>query len=182
MPDIAGLKLIIPTSVSGTGVSVSSTGKVTFTNASILSVNGAFSNIYDNYLIVFRGKANVGYSNQFFRFRSNGVDNSSATCQRQYMEVNGSGTSSLRQSVGASWGNALYASFTPEYSGTHLYIYGPFLTQPTAGRCIHMSADAGAYILDSAYTDNSSTAYDGFTINTSNDTITGMLTIYGFSK
>ena len=55
MAEIAGLTLITPSSVAGSGVSVSASGKVTFTAATSVSVNGVFSATHDNYLVVVRG-------------------------------------------------------------------------------------------------------------------------------
>ena len=48
MAEIAGLKLITPSSVDGSGVSESASGKVKFTAATEISVNGVFGSTYDN--------------------------------------------------------------------------------------------------------------------------------------
>ena len=54
MAEIAGLTLITPSSVAGSGVSLTG-AKVVFTAATSVSVNGVFSATHDNYLVVVRG-------------------------------------------------------------------------------------------------------------------------------
>ncbi len=90
MPDIAGLKLIVPTSVAATGAgssaSVSATGKVTFTSAATISVNGVFSATYDNYLAVCRATLTTGTSVlQAVRLRASGTDDTGNNITRQYL-------------------------------------------------------------------------------------------------
>jgi len=75
----AGSRLIVPTSVavgSGSG-SVGTSGAVTFSGASSISLNGCFSSAYDNYKILLEL---TGSTNNVatMRMRVGGVDNSSA--------------------------------------------------------------------------------------------------------
>lgn len=173
MADIAGLKLIVPTSV--TGGTVSATGKVSFTNATTISVNGCFNATYDNYQIVFRWKpaSNEGFN---VRLRASGADNQTASSYvSQRVDASG-GTVGGNRLVNSYWFNTYSEASLP--AGNTLYVYGPALTQPTAIRGVSVATVSGASIEDYAGTHNQSIAYDGITLY-SNAALTGALTIYG---
>ena len=178
MTEIAGLKLIVPSSVAGSGVSLSG-AKVTFTAATSVSVNGCFSSTYDNYLIVIRnvGTADTGIR---YRMRLSGTDASGTDYAMQFLTassttVSGSRTTSQAQGFVAETSNG-------NYNGHHAYFYGPALAQPTALRSVSVVGLSGATIGDRAGTHSLSTAYDGFTLSVSSGNITGALTIYGLSQ
>lgn len=178
MAEIAGLKLIVPSSVAGSGVSVSASGKVTFTAATTININGVFSSTYDNYLMVARftmGTSDFGR----IRYRASGTDASASNYTTQHMNVNGSSVTG---------GRATESSFVFNYlssggpNGSHVYLYGPALAQPTAGRAVNVDGDSAARIYENANTHSLSTAYDGLTVYTSTYGMTGSLTIYGLSQ
>ena len=180
MAEIAGLKLIVPSSVTGSGVSVSASGKVSFTAATSVSVNGCFSSTYDNYLVVVRFK--VADDNYWLinRLRASGTNATGANYVNQRLYATGG-------SVGG--GRSTDTAFnsgrggTANMSGTHIYLYGPYLAQPTAHRCVMVSGDSGAYIDEFAGTHSLSNQYDGFSIAPElTSTLTGALTIYGLSQ
>lgn len=184
MPDIAGLKLIVPTSVAATGAgssaTMSATGKVTFTSAATLSINGCFAADFDNYLVVMRHVASVTATGIKLRFRASGTDNSTASSYvSQSLDVDGTGV------VGGRFTNNrtsdITASSTTQRDGTHFYFYGPYLSQPTAFRTVTALGKSGGYMSDSAGTHNQSVAYDGFTLII-DTAITGALTIYGLAN
>ena len=182
MAEIAGLKLIVPSSVAGSGVSVSASGKVTFTAATSVSVNGVFDSTYDNYLIVLRavwGGASGGAST-FVKVRASGTDASSGYAS-QYLRANSTTVSGERFTSQTSVNiGGLGATL---YNGKHLYLYGPNLAQPTAMRSVLVKSENSAEIRDVAATHSTSSAYDGFTYSTNSATgFTGALTIYGFSQ
>jgi hypothetical protein len=179
MPDIAGLKLIVPTSVAGSGVSVSASGKVTFTAATSVSVNGVFSSTYDNYLVVFRASA-TGDVSLLNRLRLSGTDATATNYTNQRLYADNTtvvGARATSQSFLASG----YLSNTAR-NGVHLYLYGPALAQPTASRAVSASGYAGGYIQDEAGTHSLSTAYDGMTLYIASQNMTGSLTIYGLAN
>lgn len=180
MPDIAGLKLIVPTSVAGSGVSVSASGKVTFTAATTISVNGCFTSSYDNYLIVTRLNVSAAV-NPFYRLRVSGSDNTTASSYtRQSL---GAGSTSVSGARAASNLAALAGAYATQRAGFHWYVYGPALAQPTATRTVMVGDDESANIFETATTHNQSTAYDGFTFLTNDTpTMTGALTIYGLAQ
>ena len=181
MAEIAGLKLIVPTSVAGSGVSVSATGKVTFTSSTTINVNGCFTSSYDNYLVVCRFVSATSSSDLLFRMRASGSDNSSANSYtRQLLNADGSSVTGARAS--ADSGRLSETSSTAR-SGFHTYFYGPNLAQPTAARSVTVSGRSSAWISDYAITHNQSTAYDGFSLfENASGALTGILTVYGLSQ
>lgn len=75
------IKAIIPSSVavgSGTGSFNSTTGVVTFSGASSISLNGVFSNTYTKYQIVWSAYA-ASATTVSARMRTSGTDNTSST-------------------------------------------------------------------------------------------------------
>ena len=180
MAEIAGLKLIVPSSVAGSGVSVSASGKVTFTAATSVSVNGCFSATYDNYLVVVRGSVATSPAAIMHRWRASGTDVSGANYAQQYLEVGGASQAATR---GTGQTSSPWSSFSNNLpQGFHTYIYGPALAQPTAYRSVSVQSNLGATITEYAGTHSLSTAYDGFTIYPTANSITGALTIYGLSQ
>ena len=178
MPDIAGLKLIVPTSVAGSGVSVSASGKVTFTAATSVSVNGCFTSTYDNYLVVTRHSSDTVFTYLRGRLRLAGTD-ASTNYTVQYLWADSTSVTGGRSTPG-------YGPFgvtsDEQRSGDHVYIYGPALAQPTAWRDVNACGETSAMIYDVACTHSTATAYDGFTIYPASGNITGALTVYGLAN
>jgi len=180
MAEIAGLKLIVPSSVAGSGVSVSSSGKVTFTAATGININGCFTSSYDNYLVVIRANADSSASGMKLRFRAGGTDNSTASSYvTQNLLASSTTVSGTRTTNNIT--TDILAAYATQRAGAHLYFYGPYLAQPTAGRSVTALDNSSATITDCAFTHNQSTAYDGFTL-IGDTNMTGALTIYGLSQ
>jgi hypothetical protein len=178
MAEIAGLKLIVPSSVAGSGVSVSASGKVTFTAASTININGCFTSSYDNYLIVIRFKATASAPNLQCRLRASGTDATATNYTRQYLDALSTSVAGAR-----STDSAFTFGFTgTSESGSHIYLYGPALAQPTAARGVNVSSYDGASISDNANTHSLSTAYDGCTFLSSTSDFTGALCVYGLAQ
>jgi hypothetical protein len=178
MPDIAGLKLIVPTSVAGSGVSVSASGQVTFTAATSVNVNGCFTSSYDNYIIVCQQAASAE-ANLLFRLRVSGTDATGSNYVFQGLNAISTTVSASRNTydhtIIGTQGNTLR-------NGQHFYVYGPALAQPTAMRSVIASSYQSATITDGASTHSLSTAYDGFTVYMASGNATGTLTVYGLSQ
>jgi hypothetical protein len=181
MAEIAGLKLIVPSSVAGSGVSVSASGKVTFTAATTISVNGVFSSTYDNYLIVIRHSSS-GNPGIDMRLRLSGTDASGSNYAWQRLTAENTTVAGAR-STSQTQVKVGYSSSTAR-SGDHIYVYGPALAQPTATRNVNVRGLNSASIADIAGTHSLSTAYDGFTLLGDAGTvdITGALTVYGLAQ
>lgn len=178
---IAGLKLIVPSSVTATGggssVSVSASGKITATNCATVSINGCFSATYDNYLFVARWHFAGGDELQF-RMRSSGSDASGSNYVRQLMQAASTTVSGTRQS---SQTEGRVMAHDGVGNGFHFYIWGPFLAEPTMSRAVGVRS-GGPTIYDWISSHSLSTSYDGITFFPASQTITGSMTIYGLSQ
>lgn len=179
MSEIAGLSLIVPTSVAGSGVSVSASGKVSFSAATAVNINGCFSATYDNYLLVACYLATSAVNNFFYRLRASGSDATGSDYTRQTLWGNNTSVTGGR-STGTYGGAGLMS--TGARDGAHLYLYGPFLAQPTASISLNAGGPSPANLYDEATTHSLSTSYDGISIIPGAGNITGSLTIYGFSQ
>lgn len=175
--------IITPTSIVSTGTgnssSIGANGSVTFSTCATLSLNGVFTADYDNYMVTFRSTESVsnGYR---LNMRVGGTDNTTASSYvYQMLSADGSTISGARSTQ--TYTNITIGSSTLR-TGTNLYLYGPFLAQPTAGRSTTMSPSSNAAIYDYVFTHNQSTSYDGFTITSSSGNISGVISVYGLGN
>jgi len=176
------MEIIKPSSVDITGSGseayiTSFYGSVEFTTCETLSLNGVFSSEYDNYMVVVSG---VDAAGQNLRMRSGGNDNSTASSYvSQLLSANSTTIQGFRDTTTFAYLNYQNAAGPP--LGYVVYVFGPYLTQPTAGRSVTTGTDApGNFrISDHAFTHNQLTSYDGITIYPSSGTFTGRVAVYG---
>lgn len=176
-PTTPGLVQVVATSVavgSGSG-SVDANGRVTFNGASTVSINGIFTSIYENYLIVFN-TLHSSNSELNFRLRASGTD-SSANYEWQRLRATSTTVAGAYSAPGSF-------QLSVEASGTS-YILGSFLLFDP------FKASATYYTLGTNYVTNSATigiaggrhnvgtSYDGLTFIPSAGNITGTISIYG---
>tara|TARA_R110000823_G_scaffold21774_1_gene65665 strand:- start:55 stop:969 length:915 start_codon:yes stop_codon:yes gene_type:complete len=169
----SGMDLITPTSVAGTGVTLSG-GKVIYSVASTVSINGCFTSTYDNYLIFVNGFHSIETVGQI-RLRLAGADSSAASYQNQRFSARGVTLEGTSQ-TGVTSGQVT-ASSTSDKNAFRLDMFGPALAQNTKyiSHCDFGSDKVeiygGGHIV--------ATAYDGFTLFPTSGTMTGSLRIYG---
>lgn len=178
-----GIVLIKPSSVAKTGASSTATinagGSVTFSLCETLSLNGVFSSTYDNYIVDMHA---IDDGTTFLRLRVSGTDNSTANSYVSQLLDASSTTVS-----GARFTGDLARSFYSDRNkpnGNTMYMYGPHLAQPTAGRSVNANAISSARLVDWAWTHNQSTSYDGFTLIRTSTAVTmsGLIKVYGLVK
>ena len=184
---INGLVVMTPTSIASTGTgnssSIGANGKVTFSSCNTLSLNGVFTSSYDNYVVSIRAKTVSGWPYSYIRLRASGIDNA----------TNNSYVSQLLRSQSTSvTGSRATTSATSDAfvgvgeSGASLYLFGPYLAQPTAMRSVTATSGSNLSsieIYDNASTHNQSTAYDGFSIILESGLLMGgAITVYGFNQ
>ena len=174
----SGLVPIIPTSVSinaGTA-SVDSTGLVTFTGGSSLTVSGVFSSSYTNYRIIYDFETGSGGADIYFQLR-----NSGGTLGTAYYNY-GTATSTSSAVAGTYGANNGYFNV-----GRTQGSYGTFVTMDinnpgnTKVKRFHSMTVDQFLMRQSAGYNFTSTAYTDFIIypNATNAT-TGTLKIYGY--
>jgi hypothetical protein len=181
----AGLAKIVPSSVavgSGTG-SANALGTVTFSGVSSVSLNGCFSSTYDDYKIVIH-KDTVSTANGLStRLRASGTDLSTSVYQFVYIGVRSSNTTQTGFSTGASslsiGDNTIATGMSVTFD-----LSNPFRT--TGKKNWHtwghwgLASSENTGLFFNAYVDNT-TSYDGITFFTSTGTMTGSVSVYGYT-
>lgn len=180
-----GQTSIIPTSVTGTGVSVGAAGKVTLTAATSASVNVCFTSTYDNYLIQFDFTTSAAASPNIV-LRAAGTDSVAANYDAQQLVARSTTALVAQALAGTSWpasgGVALVAG---RHVGS-IRLYGPALAVATAG-LIEDNVTANPMTTSSALATTSllhrlTSAFDGFTISVASGNVTGNLRVYGYNN
>lgn len=180
---INGLVVMTPTSIASTGTgnssSIGAKGKVTFTSCESLSLNGVFTSTYDNYIISLRLGVSASTQDIRFRLRVSGTDASGSNYVSQLITAQSTTVLSSRSST--STFASVFGTYATTQSGSTIYVFGPALSQPTAGRSVNVSDQGSAAIREWAFTHSVSTAYDGFTLS-GLQTQSGAITVYGFNQ
>lgn len=171
--DQPGLRLIVPTSVSGAGVAIAN-GGVSFGAANSISVNGVFSSKYARYKIVGTGLPSADSGAAFF-FRT-GTTNDTSANYRFGMNHSNSGTP-VSSNSNASAPMAIV-------TGTRFYfdmdLYDVAIAIPTAMTYqVALATASGAVNHSISVVHAVATAYDGFTITGTG--WTGSLKVYGYA-
>ena len=172
-----GLVPIVPTSAavgSGTATFSSTTGFVTVTGASSVSLNGVFTATYNNYFINLNLLPAAGTPIPTFRIRAAGTDLTTSTYSY-------SGGYSDATTLGWLFGSASATSiFLPQLKTVAgmvpIQINSPFLSAYT-------TLTTNGYGNGHQFTGgivNNSTSYDGFTITTPSSTLTGTISVFGY--
>lgn len=174
---------IIPTSVAGTGVTVSPNGSITITNGTIMSVNGVFSGSYDNYRITWTSSTRSATNSLAFRLRAAGTDLTTSTYD--YVRGVDAGTTRTVTSSSAATtvpiDNGIAVGMT---SNGVIDLFGPALTTPTTANVQSASiASSAASSVQTGFTNESAASYDGFSISmTSPNTFSGIVRVYGYNN
>ena len=176
-----GLVQLVPTSIAATGGSgsISSTGAVSLTSASAISLNGCFTTTYDNYRIIFNTTLSAD-ADLTFKYRNSGTDTSAAYYSYNHSMFPIAGT----QGAGTRTNNGTFIAFNGGL-GTLNYVVdirNPFVS----GRQKYLNAQGISSALASIHqtggTLDNTNQFDGFTLAPQSGTITGTITIYGYKK
>ena len=182
-----GLTPAIPTSIQNSGGSASydsTTGEVTFTGVSSVSLNGVFSSAYKNYRLVATNLNSAsGYVSLVIRLRSAGTDNS-ANNYYQYWTMKRLSGAFQDNTGGPSTSYTLVGfdnntSYSWNYQGE---INAPFATRNTTVSGQGFGADAtSTYMLNSTVLHAVTSSFDGITFSPSGSTMSGTIKIYGYN-
>lgn len=180
---LSGLTIIAPRSLRFSGeestLYINKWGSIVFSQCNSIYLDGVFSSLYDNYLLI-GSIAGDGGSNIYGALRQSGIDDrDTAAYGNQGAFSNAAtvtGTSYVGLGVfGIAVGNGeLWTSFETT-------IMGPYLTQPTVFRTISAYDRSSAMIADYGGTHNKSTQYDGISL-TMGFSYSGKLTFYGLGQ
>jgi hypothetical protein len=177
---VKGLKVCTPTSISysGTSASINSDGSVSFSACTSLSLNGVFTSDYDNYVVNIRTRNSITGQGLQARLRDGSTDNVTASSYvAQYVVASSTSVVSNRSSATGWYFGSMSSN---DNNGDTIYLFGPYLAQPTAARNTNVCGDEGAQIIDRAGTHNQSVAYNGITFSPGAGNFTGLLTVSGW--
>ena len=177
-----GLVVMTPSSIaySGTSASINADGSVDFSAVTSLSLNDVFTGDYDNYMIVARTQKSNILRGLVSNLRASGTNESSLSdyytdqdllANANQVEAKRANRSYTGLALGSTIGNGFVS-----------YIYGPYLSQPTAGRTVAVDSLSGAQTFDDAYTHSLSNSYDGISFRIISATMTGLVTVFGFNQ
>lgn len=173
-----GTSLVPPTSVAGTGVAMTTLGKVTLTAATAASLNGVFTGAYDNYLII-ANITNFSVSSLLqVNLRAAGTDSTAANYN--YQAVQGAGSSA--GAGGTTAQTAFFFSNTPGGQvDCEVKLYAPALAIATRYSSEFYGLAGGTQNVGVIGGSNGLTnAFDGFTLKPSaGGTMTGTIRVYG---
>lgn len=176
------LQGIIPTSVAGTGVTLSAGGAVTFTGATTVSLNGVFTGQFDNYRVTWNSPTRSAAVSTGFRLRGAGTDLTSATYD--YVKGLDSGTT---RSISSSSSNPNFpidhGAAAGEASNGVMDIFSPALTASTTGTIqASILASSACYSTQISFANETTASYDGFTLLVSSGTFSGTVRVYGYNN
>jgi hypothetical protein len=174
------LSLITPTSIAATGGSatISTTGAVSFTSASAISLNDVFSATYLNYKILITYTSAPGVATRL-RWRVAGSDNSGTDYNYTVFRSNmfDGTTSSWTQTADGNTFHNIGETSSGEASASNIDVFQPFATAKTT--YVQSSVRLGSFYGGAGYF-NATTSFTGFSIVPSSGTMTGTLSVYGY--
>ena len=170
----SGMDLITPTSVAGSGVTLSG-GQVSIASSTTISVNGCFTATYDTYRIVLY-MTTGGTGALAMRLRVAASDNSTSNYTTQRLSAGSTSVVGTRSASQTSWfGHGMVTGINT----LQIDIQRPFLTTTTtalvsSGRGTDANLDMDNFFMGH----NTATSFDGFTIDPGS-AATGTMRVYG---
>lgn len=171
-----GLVKVIPTSVAGSGVSVSATGTVTIASATSASINGCFTSRFTNYRVLIENLTGSASVSTTMRLRAAGVDSSTQYYSGNFYSTWGGGASGAygeNNGSGWAWCFSYLTSCAWQFE-----ILRPNVAATTSYSFLGHAPDTGRF---GSGLHNVATAYDGFTIFPASGTISATIRVYGYA-
>jgi hypothetical protein len=179
---------LIPTSVavgSGTGSFNATTGNVTFTGATSISVNGVFSATYNKYVVILNAGVTTN-NNVDFRLRTSGSDNTTANYATAIGRSTSAGTFAQvtsSESAGAVSQIMRFDSTNGNYQNyLKVEILNPFQSLVCNGIIDYTLPHPISTFIQrhvGAFTFNATTSFDGFTFYSAS-ALTGTLKVMAY--
>jgi hypothetical protein len=155
---------------------------VAFSAVASQSVNDVFSATYKNYKIAINFDKSVNTGGPTIRLRTSGTDNTTSNyfSLNNFTQVNGGVAGTNKSSAGSSFllydgadANLIVHILKPQLSSQ------TYVSSPRSG---YQYQAAGYFTADFAGLFNASTSFDGFTIIVPSGTMTGSVSVYGYSN
>jgi hypothetical protein len=148
------------------------------------SINNVFSATYDNYFISLNYLTSV-LANQTWRLRVSGTDATGANYQSSLVGINAAGTGrNSTINAGTSWQLNSSPITAQKTTSSSINIFNPFAADWTTVNLMNVGVDSApvSFARTGGENHNLATSYDGFTIITDSGTMTGSVSVYGYSK
>ena len=179
-----GLRSITPSSISvGSGTATSAgNGEVTFTGVGTnLSLNGVFSATYTNYLVLIEKQTASGTGGLNCRLRSATTDNTNANYDQAYIRATQAGVvAGQGLNAQTSW---FFNMNDLAYQYISLTLFSPFVTSFTGMQTSYHENDGTTSFYTAVQNGQNQESYsaDGLTFLVSGGTVTGKVTVYGYT-
>lgn len=149
-----------------------------FSAASSVNVNDCFSSTYDHYKVIVSLTAASGVINVFGRLRVSGADNTTSNYSTQRFTVSGTSAAPFQYTNQTSFEFTDLAQTDGTISSE---FYNPFASKGT-NVISQMNAwyPAEYWVRSSSF--NATTSFTGFSLLTTSSTITGTVSVWGYSK
>ena len=171
-----GQWLMIPTSISGTGATLSN-GKITLSSCTAVTINGIFTGDFENYLLLARLSFTGGDTT--IQLTASGTAAGSNYNYSQVQAYAGAGVTTARTAGAANI--PIMSNQGGVYGSASVDIFAPQLSVPTMFQAGNLRND-GAYGTPANYlwfgNNSNSTSYDGLKI-TGGGAMTGTIMVYG---
>ena len=180
----SGLVSITPTSISvGSGTATSAgNGQVTFTGVGTnLSLNGVFSATYTNYLVLIEKQTASGTAYLNCRLRSGTTDNTNGNYDEGIIRVSQAGTvTGQGLNAQTSW---IFNTNDYAYQYISLTLFSPFVTSYTGLQTSYVENDGSTNFYTAVQNGQHQESYsaNGLTFLVSGGTVTGKVTVYGYT-
>jgi hypothetical protein len=179
----SGLVGVVPTSVAGTGVSLSTTGTVTASAATAVNINGCFTSEFDSYLIKYKTTRSAAATLQV-RLRASGTDISAANYNDVTNWTNSTSAPASQRDTAVTFWNLGPGFYATSVCNGEIELDDPALASAKSIRSTQTDAAANTSmtltVAGGFY--SAATAADGITIYPASGTISGTIRIYGYNN
>ena len=146
------------------------------------SVNDVFSATYNNYRIITNLIGSTTLESVNFRFRVAGADNSSTNYRQQRILAEATSVSAARTTGATSWGSANGNVSSGSYTLNILELTNPFNAfNPSGFGFSNHTITGNITYQTTTFGLDVTTSYTGFTMLTSGGTMTGSVSVFGYS-
>jgi hypothetical protein len=149
--------------------------------SSVSLPDNTFTTTYHKYLIEPRLQSSAGVGINM-RLRASGTDTSGTVYRRQFIAGNNTSVTGARTTGSTSWINIIYVADSTEFSSSLLFLHNPRQATYTSALANYVIAQSGDVETSfQGYGINATTAFDSLTLIPASGTITGSVSVYGYS-
>jgi hypothetical protein len=173
-----GMYRIVPSAVSGTGVSITADG-IAFTASTEIILDGIFSSNFRNYLFFWDGQSSAGGSTFNFQFRDATPATVATNYQYSNLTTNAGAVSSTTQ--GSQTSLRVGANDASGYNSMDMRIFAPNISLPTRLTSAFVrNSGTNSETLFGAHT--ASTVMTGLRMSVGSGNMTGFCYVYGLRE